>query len=263
MYTPLRSTARRLSTRLLSTATQISSRPTRTITTWTTYQNRTQISNTSIGLNQVPLQRSFHSSRTQLLSQKKMDTTLNAGSNATTQPVDPAPAGSSTSSSTSPGAGSTSLSSSTSASTTTGATAANPTTTTNPTASLSETPDSNPTLTRPTQFFPPSSDPLADPLSVESQRLQNNNNPLPLPSPESATPVDPSSAPKVVTVNGQAVALDNLGPMVVHKDGTISRIANWGEMTELERQTTLRVLGKRNQLRLGNLREGRVNGEGM
>ena len=67
----------------------------------------------------------------------------------------------------------------------------------------------------------------------------------------------------MVTVNGQAVALDNLGPMVVHKDGTISRIANWHEMTEIEKQTTLRVLGKRNQLRLGNLREGRVNGEGM
>ncbi len=57
-----------------------------------------------------------------------------------------------------------------------------------------------------------------------------------------------------VEVNGKAVMLDKLGPMVVGRDGTLSRIANWGEMTEIERQNTLRILGKRNQLRLGALR---------
>lgn len=57
-------------------------------------------------------------------------------------------------------------------------------------------------------------------------------------------------------VNGQAVALDGLGPMVVGRDGMLSRIANWGDMTELERTNTLRVLGRRNQLRLANLRAG-------
>jgi hypothetical protein len=42
--------------------------------------------------------------------------------------------------------------------------------------------------------------------------------------------------------------------MVVNRDGTLSRVANWAEMTPHERQATLRVLGKRNQLRLGALR---------
>ncbi|PSS00590.1 hypothetical protein BD289DRAFT_334684, partial [Coniella lustricola] len=56
-------------------------------------------------------------------------------------------------------------------------------------------------------------------------------------------------------VDGKTVALDHLGPIVVGKDGTISRIANWGEMAEIERQNTLRILGKRNQLRLAALRE--------
>jgi hypothetical protein len=42
--------------------------------------------------------------------------------------------------------------------------------------------------------------------------------------------------------------------MVVNRDGTLSRVANWGEMTPHERAATLRVLGKRNQLRLGDLR---------
>jgi hypothetical protein len=54
---------------------------------------------------------------------------------------------------------------------------------------------------------------------------------------------------------GATLKLDHLGPMVVHRDGTISRISNWTEMSEIERQNTLRVLGKRNQLRLASLKE--------
>jgi len=49
---------------------------------------------------------------------------------------------------------------------------------------------------------------------------------------------------------GSTVTLDHLGPMVVNTDGTLSRIANWEGMTEIERKTTLRVLGKRNKQRL-------------
>lgn len=55
-------------------------------------------------------------------------------------------------------------------------------------------------------------------------------------------------------MDGKAVALDHLGPMVVGRDGTISRIANWGEMAEIERQNTLRILTKRNKVRLAALR---------
>ncbi|KHE82272.1 hypothetical protein GE21DRAFT_2724 [Neurospora crassa] len=197
-----------------------------------------QISTKRVPVPPVPItqtlsSRLFHTSR----AQKKMDAT-------STSKADPATG---CSSSTSPIPGSTSSTS---------------TSSTHPTASVADT--TTPSH-RPTQFGPEevTDDPLADPLSVEHQKLENNGNPLPLPSPETATPVSPDQQPKVVTVNGQAVALDNLGPMVVHKDGTISRIANWPEMTEIERENTLRILGKRNQLRLTNLREGRVNGEGM
>jgi len=58
----------------------------------------------------------------------------------------------------------------------------------------------------------------------------------------------------VVEINGTAVALDRLGPMVIGRDGTVSRISNWAEMADIERKNTLRILGKRNQLRLANLR---------
>ena len=89
--------------------------------------------------------------------------------------------------------------------------------------------------------------------------------PLPaLPSPDDSTAASTSTSTstsgegdagvKTLSVNGQPLALDALGPMVVNRDGTLSRVANWGEMTAHEREATLRVLGKRNQLRLGELR---------
>ena len=54
--------------------------------------------------------------------------------------------------------------------------------------------------------------------------------------------------------SGQSVKLDHLGPMVVNRDGTLSRVANWEQMADIERQNTLRILGKRNQLRMAALR---------
>ncbi|KAK0706754.1 hypothetical protein B0T26DRAFT_629123, partial [Lasiosphaeria miniovina] len=58
-----------------------------------------------------------------------------------------------------------------------------------------------------------------------------------------------------VEVNGGAVVLDRLGPMVIGRDGTVSRIANWLDMSDRERENTVRVLGKRNQLRMATLRQ--------
>ncbi|KAK4101868.1 hypothetical protein N658DRAFT_495800 [Parathielavia hyrcaniae] len=81
---------------------------------------------------------------------------------------------------------------------------------------------------------------------------------LPSPSPASLTTSGEQDATTTETttiqVNGQPLALDKLGPMVVNRDGTVSRVANWQDMTAAERETTLRVLGKRNRLRLGQLR---------
>lgn len=73
-------------------------------------------------------------------------------------------------------------------------------------------------------------------------------NPLPLPEPEAG------SAAQLDAGTGQSVKLGHLGPMVVNRDGTLSRIANWEHMSEFERQNTLRILGKRNQLRMETLR---------
>ncbi|KAJ3943247.1 hypothetical protein N0V92_013743 [Colletotrichum tropicale] len=54
---------------------------------------------------------------------------------------------------------------------------------------------------------------------------------------------------------GASTKLDHLGPLVVHQDGTMSRIKNWGEMTKIERESTMRIIGRRNQTRLASLRD--------
>ncbi|ROW03919.1 hypothetical protein VSDG_01002 [Cytospora chrysosperma] len=75
---------------------------------------------------------------------------------------------------------------------------------------------------------------------------------LPAPSPDGGG----GGGVQTLEVDGKPMVLDHLGPMVVHKDGTLSRIANWHEMTDIERRNTVRVLVKRNQIRLSALREG-------
>ncbi|KAL6236366.1 hypothetical protein BDW75DRAFT_114511 [Aspergillus navahoensis] len=64
-------------------------------------------------------------------------------------------------------------------------------------------------------------------------------------------------------VNGDGVKLDHLGPLVVNTDGTLSRIANWAQMTEIEKRNTLRVLGKRNRERTDKLKEAQAQAQGQ
>ncbi|KAL4889712.1 hypothetical protein BDV59DRAFT_104846 [Aspergillus ambiguus] len=61
-----------------------------------------------------------------------------------------------------------------------------------------------------------------------------------------------------VSAGGSTVKLDHLGPLVVNQDGTLSRIANWEQMTEIEKKNTLRVLGKRNKQRMEALKAAGV-----
>ena len=74
---------------------------------------------------------------------------------------------------------------------------------------------------------------------------QTSDDALSLPEPSST-----SSTAKLDISSGQGVKLDHLGPMVVNKDGTLSRIANWEHMTDIEKKNTVRILGKRNMLRI-------------
>lgn len=124
---------------------------------------------------------------------------------------------------------------------------------------MSDTPTNHPALPAPSS--PTTTHPAVTPSTASStqsgtplppayedkSRVQPPPLPLPAPSAEETTSLE---------LNGAAVSLaDKLGPAVIHADGTMSRIANWASMTEAERRNTLRVLGKRNKLRLEALRD--------
>jgi hypothetical protein len=89
---------------------------------------------------------------------------------------------------------------------------------------------------------------MADPDSQSQQQEEKTKTPLGLPEP-------PAGGIKLDVGSGEGVALDHLGPMVVNKDGTISRITNWDAMAEIEKKNTLRILQKRNKQRLDALKQ--------
>ncbi|BEI83342.1 hypothetical protein CcaverHIS002_0312100 [Cutaneotrichosporon cavernicola] len=65
-----------------------------------------------------------------------------------------------------------------------------------------------------------------------------------------------------IDVDGTPVKLDKLGPMIINSDGTISRITTWTEMSEIERNRALRLMVKRNLVRLRKLdREHKNDGQ--
>ncbi|KAJ3983556.1 hypothetical protein F5890DRAFT_1522375 [Lentinula detonsa] len=84
-------------------------------------------------------------------------------------------------------------------------------------------------------------------MSSPSQETSSQETPstalglLPAPSDTPTKKLDVGSG------QNQKTVLDELGPMVVNSDGTLSRIANWSNMTEAEQERTLRVLGSRNR----------------
>ncbi|KAI6249566.1 hypothetical protein HI914_01499 [Erysiphe necator] len=58
-----------------------------------------------------------------------------------------------------------------------------------------------------------------------------------------------------------SVMLDHLGPIVVGTDGSLSRIANYEKMSELEKKNTLRIISKRNKERLAALKVNKDDNE--
>ncbi|KAI0809484.1 hypothetical protein GGR55DRAFT_176851 [Xylaria sp. FL0064] len=102
----------------------------------------------------------------------------------------------------------------------------------------------------------PSSSSTMDTSETKPQNTsetQPSTTPASLPGPPPLPPADDNTS-STVEVGGAALRLDKLGPLVVNEDGTVSRIANWEKMADIERENTLRILGKRNQMRLAKLR---------
>jgi hypothetical protein len=71
--------------------------------------------------------------------------------------------------------------------------------------------------------------------------------------PRSLSTVEPTAA-QALEVGGGSVSLDEMGPVIVHTDGSISRISNWAEMSERERAVAARRISARNAGRIASLK---------
>lgn len=88
-----------------------------------------------------------------------------------------------------------------------------------------------------------------------SQVTQGEAEPLQLP-PAGANDDDESESRRTLDLGTGAKDLtDELGPLVINKDGTTARITNWHKMTSDEKERTLRVITKRNRERLAVLKQ--------
>jgi hypothetical protein len=105
-----------------------------------------------------------------------------------------------------------------------------------------------------TSSHPSSSSPDPTVTSSTAESQHHPHQPLPLPAPPADHSEGGATQATQLEVNGDGIRLDHLGPMVVNADGTLSRIDNWAQMTEIERRNTLRVLGKRNRERMEALK---------
>lgn len=99
----------------------------------------------------------------------------------------------------------------------------------------------------------PSKQEAGESQTQENTQAEASKEQLFLPSTESSSDGQPKQLRLDLGADG-GVTLDHLGPMVVNVDGSLSRIGNWEQMTEIERKNTLRILGKRNKQRLEKLR---------
>lgn len=92
---------------------------------------------------------------------------------------------------------------------------------------------------------------MSEPSAHTTAHADDAVAPTPSDKPVLALPAPSDDDHVKLEVNGQTFSLyDKMGPTVVNSDGTLSRIADWAEKTSAERERILRVLGKRNMLRL-------------
>ena len=64
-----------------------------------------------------------------------------------------------------------------------------------------------------------------------------------------------NSTPTEIKVDGEPVALNDLGPIIINEDGTMRRIANWALLTPKEQEATSRRISARNKKRLENIKK--------
>eukprot|EP01032_Pedospumella_encystans_P022892 gene22892-25928_t len=90
------------------------------------------------------------------------------------------------------------------------------------------------------------------PVTIDSEIVEALKEIPSLPSPKVHDPLEPVHQ---LEVNGDSIAMTELGPIIVNADGTLRRIENWSKLTKQEQANTMRVVTRRNKKRLEALKE--------
>ncbi|KAI5451887.1 hypothetical protein NCC49_001189 [Naganishia albida] len=82
-------------------------------------------------------------------------------------------------------------------------------------------------------------------------------------APPLALPPPPEEKTRTLNVQeGNSVAIDELGPLIVNSDGTLSRIQNWKSLSKVEQDRMIRLIVKRrNVQRLDKLKDQQQEAE--
>ncbi|KAJ9103030.1 hypothetical protein QFC20_004839 [Naganishia adeliensis] len=82
-------------------------------------------------------------------------------------------------------------------------------------------------------------------------------------TPPLALPAPPEEKTRTLNVQEEnTVTLDELGPLIVNSDGTLSRIQNWQSLSQMEKDRMIRLIVKRrNVQRLDKLKDQQQEAE--
>ena len=58
----------------------------------------------------------------------------------------------------------------------------------------------------------------------------------------------------VLTLDGDALTFERLGPMIINTDGTVRRIASWDTLSPQEKESSWRLISARNRKRVEELK---------
>jgi len=66
---------------------------------------------------------------------------------------------------------------------------------------------------------------------------------------------DPGNPLRTLSLGGDPLKLDDLGPIIINPDGTTRRIANWQTLTKQEQESSWRIISARNKKRISELQK--------
>ena len=89
-----------------------------------------------------------------------------------------------------------------------------------------------------------------------SPRTEDNNNGRDKSEEDEGIPLLPAATTgesRQIELGGEALKMDDLGPIIINADGTTRRISNWDTLSKQEKESSWRLIAARNKRRIEDL----------